>query len=391
MDEAAGHLANTWDHRSARRDQLLSSAARVDPLTAQQATQQALDRPFLAAQVVDTLIGSYPPKQPPLDWSVAAVDGSHIDVDRHILVNCYLINIGGCVLTYGAKPSAELFSDPSLSTNSGDLFITDPDHATREEPVTGVLLGLRRAVTELEQLVEAVDRCPPGVPVLALIDGSLILWGLAGQAYRPFVRNAIIQDHLLKALDQLRERSRSRPVSLAAYVSFPRSTEVVNAVKCCRCPNSPGQCRQTCNNRRSTNAPCDLANDLMDRDLFQSLLEPGYRSPVYRTNSSVPREHYGEHQVCFYYIHSGAEIGRVEIPEWVAHDETLLALSHSLIADQCRKGQGYPVAISEAHEQAVVNTTDRRLFRELVSDALERRGLPAYTSQKDASKRMPWL
>jgi hypothetical protein len=34
--------------------------------------------------------------------------------------------------------------------------------------------------------------------------------------------------------------------------------------------------------------------------------------------------------------------------------------------DQCAKGRGYPVALSEAHEQAVVRAADRRSFDELV-------------------------
>ena len=59
--------------------------------------------------------------------------------------------------------------------------------------------------------------------------------------------------------------------------------------------------------------------------------------------------------------------------------------------EQCKKGNGYPVAISEAHEQAVINGSDRYLFREMVNQALERQGINTYTSQKDRSKRMPWL
>ena len=134
-----------------------------------------------------------------------------------------------------------------------------------------------------------------------------------------------------------------------------------------------------------------MANDFLDRDMFQRLLSPGWRSAVYRTNSSVSRESYGEHQVSFFYLHGGEEIARVEVPQWVAEDEKLLALCHSLILDQCRRGQGYPVAISEAHEQAVITGSDRQLFKQIVAETLEREGLPAYTSEKERSKRTPWV
>jgi len=50
------------------------------------------------------------------------------------------------------------------------------------------------------------------------------------------------------------------------------------------------------------------------------------------------------------------------LPEWAALDEELLNLTHSLVLDQCRKGQGYPVALSESHEQAVVTGVDRKFL-----------------------------
>ena len=89
----------------------------------------------------------------------------------------------------------------------------------------------------------------------------------------------------------------------------------------------------------------------------------------------MPREYYGERQqVYFYYLNAGEEIARVEVPQWVAEDEDLLALGHRLIVEQCRKGQGYPVVISEAHEQAVVSGRDRQLFKQMVAETLERAG-----------------
>ena len=323
---------------------------------------------------------------------VAAVDGSHIDVDRHLPVACYLLNFGGCVLTYGSNPNATLFSDPYLATAPEELYISDPTNSTGEEMISGALLGLVRTVKELETLAKTVEECPPGLPVLGLVDGSLVLWGLSGHAYRPYVSDAIINDGLLPAMKRLEKLAETRPVALAAYVSFPRSTEAVNAVRCSLCPHDNAVCTQSCNNRRSTQQPCDGANEFLDRDIFQRLLEPGWRSPVYKTNSSVSRESYDEaHKVYFFYVNAGEEIGRVEVPKWVANDETLLSLTHSLVWDQCQRGQGYPVAISESHEQAVVSAGDRRVFRRLLTDSLERQGLSAATSQKDRSKRSPWV
>ena len=392
MDQVARRLGRSQNDRQLRLKALLDSAAQVDQAAAQAATRTASERPYLAAHAKEALVGGYACPAPPRDWCVAAVDGSHIDVDRHLPVSCFLINLGGCVLTYGSQPDAAFFSQPYLATDPLDLYLVDPANPAQEEPVSGPLLGLVRTVMELERLAEAASELPTDLPALALVDGSLVLWGLSGQGYRPFVRDAIIQDRFLQALEKLRVLSKRRPLTLAAYVSFPRSTEVVNAVRRCLCPHEAARCRRACGNRRSVLSPCNLANEFLDRELFQRLLHPGWRSPIYRTNSSVPRENYGDdQQVYFYYLHAGEEIARVEVPEWVARDKGLLDLGHSLILDQCRGGQGYPVAISEAHEQAVVRTSDRRLFKDIVSQALEREGLLAYTSEKERSKRTPWV
>ncbi len=392
LERGARSLGLARSGRDLRLNALLDAAAAIDLDTAREKTGVGPERPYLAAVIDDGLLGGYDAPPVPADWCVAAVDGSHIDVDRHLPVGCFLVNLGGCVLTYGSSPDATFFCQPRVAMEPQDLYLADPGNPVQEEAVSGPLLGLVRTAWELERLADVAATLPSSHPTLALVDGSLVLWGLSGQGYRPFVRDAIIGDRFLPALERLRGLAKRRPLALAAYVSFPRSTEVVNALRRCLCPHDSSQCRQSCSNRRSTCPPCDLANDFLDRDLFQKTLFPGQRSPVYRTNSSVPRDYYGENQqVHYYYLCAGEEIGRVEVPGWVAHDDKLLALSHSLVLDQCRRGQGYPVAISEAHEQAVVRASDRRLFKDLLTRTLENEGFTAYTSEKERSKRTPWV
>ena len=139
---------------------------------------------------------------------------------------------------------------------------------------------------------------------------------------------------------------------------------------------------------RSGTSPCNLVQGFLDRDLFQALLRPGERSSVFYTCSSVSRDYYGDHEVNFFYLNTGDEIARVEMPAWVADDPALVDLAHGLLMDQCRRGFGYPVAIAEAHEQAVVTGADRHSFRRLVEGALEGADLPVYTSEKALSKRV---
>ena len=78
----------------------------------------------------------------------------------------------------------------------------------------------------------------------------------------------------------------------------------------------------------------------------------------------------------------------MEIPSWVAEDEKLVELVHSLVVEQCRRGHGYPVALMEAHELAVVRGADRRFFVQQVERTLQTEMLPVYSSEKDRSKRL---
>ena len=81
----------------------------------------------------------------------------------------------------------------------------------------------------------------------------------------------------------------------------------------------------------------------------------------------------------------------MEVPAWVADDPRLMALSHAMLTKQCELGFGYPVVISEAHEQAVVTGRDREEFRKLALMLMEQNGLPTWESAKTVSKRLPWV
>ena len=122
-----------------------------------------------------------------------------------------------------------------------------------------------------------------------------------------------------------------------------------------------------------------------EEDLLYRILE------YYFCSSKIVKNYYGAHQIYFFYIRAGDEIGRVEIPQWVAADDGLLSLTHALLLDQCRRGHGYPVVLSEAHEQAVVTMADREYFWQLVESNLVEGKLPTLGSAKNFSKRTRWV
>ena len=343
---------------------------------------------WLVAGLVDGLDRHYKPPPLPTEFSVVATDGSHIDVDRHRSTRCYLINIGTVVLGYGANPQALLDSFPALYFGDEDLVIAPDGAKGREQPIEGVLLGIKRAVDESHMLAELAAELPKDSSALALLDGSLILWGLAGQVYPEFVVEALLHKGFLHSLEQIRKLNTDKRVALASYISFPRSTDVVNALRVAICPHDPADCDRYCPNKARD---CDEVAGVRDRELFFNLLAEGERSALFTSQSKIVKDHYDRHWVHFFYLRVDDEIARVEIPKWVATDEGLLELTHGLVLDQCRRGQGYPVALSEAHEQAVVTGADRENFWQLVEASLVDEHLPTPTSAKSFSKRTRWV
>ncbi|MCC6626388.1 MAG: hypothetical protein IT340_03180, partial [Chloroflexi bacterium] len=61
---------------------------------------------------------------------------------------------------------------------------------------------------------------------------------------------------------------------------------------------------------------------------------------------------------------------------------------HAVVADQARRGDGYPPALQEAHEAAVIAADERRLVEHLIEDAMARAGVTMIRSAKDTSKRV---
>ena len=343
--------------------------------------------------VIDATGSGHAPPALPVDFCVVATDGSHIDVDRHLPARCYLINIGVSVLTYGSRPDASLSNQPRLYARDEELVMRDGSLSFREQAVQGTILGAKRTVEEIRALVQAVRELPADTPTLALMDGTLVMLDLARHGHQDFVLRQLIEEGFVDALDELRRIASERPLALASYISLPRAAEVMGAIRLGACPYETADCSRYCGQTPVGQRPCDdSAQGLLDRDVFGGVLKPGERSGLFGSASQLVEKYYGDEQrVCFFYVHTGEEIGRVEVPYWVAENETLLGLAHSLVVDQCRRGPGYPVALMEAHEQAVVTGADRQSFAQLVEGVLYDQRVPVYSSEKSRSKRIRWV
>ncbi|NNJ10810.1 DNA double-strand break repair nuclease NurA [Chloroflexales bacterium ZM16-3] len=322
------------------------------------------------------------PERPP-SYALVASDGSQIDLDRHGSVACYLINIGRVFLRYGESPTARLSSEPALYYRDEDLYLTD---GARRVAIEGNYLSARRDVDEGVALVGLADEfLADDLPCMALQDGTLIRWTLASA-------ERFVQEHFLERYLAYLDAMRERGIPVASYISRPRSPEVVGTIRLMLCPDvdvdsgKGARCDECSDVADGREPSCAICQGLVDTDVLAGQLSEGQRGPLFISMSRINVESYREHTVHFFHMRVGRELARVELPQWVAQDSEQVDLIHALVYDQAARGDGYPVALARAHEQAVVRSADRRTFQSILEGSLYRAEAGASASAKKDSK-----
>jgi hypothetical protein len=317
----------------------------------------------------------------PYRHSVFATDGSQIAPSHHEIAYCYLINIGRIMLHYGQNLHPLLDSIPEIYYKPEDIYISKQWGIKVEE-----WMGYRRTVLEAQLLSEMACRWvkPPGPhyePNLALIDGSLIYWFFDSL---PNEAKELILPPIQNAWEELRKVN----IPLMGYVSASRSNEAINFLRLQACPHDTPNCVMNCADVMDEKTPCHVIHPLRDVSLWDYLLEPGQRGPLWRSSLRILNLYEETQWIYFCYVNVGTEIARIEIPAWVAENSELFSQSLSLMLTQVSKGYGYPVALAEAHNQAVIRGGDRARFFALLEQQMLKAGLRNVgTSYKEARKR----
>lgn len=359
------------EYARAAMGQLAAHWEELRDLAEERQRQQRLASP---REPLDTRVAL--PACPP-DYRVVATDGSQIEPDRHGPVEFFLINVGRAILVYGRQPMASLSSEPRLAFEPDELYIRGED-PNRRVPIQGSHLAALRAVHELEEAARLAAEQPGDAPLVVLQDGTLLLWVLEERPV-DFLREAFLRPYV-----EAMARCQTLGWPLASYISRPRSTEVAALLRAATCGGDATRCAALHPLARG-GCPFD---GMPDRELFSDLAE-GERSAVFAvTLHDKLAAYYGAQRVHFFYVHVGNELARVEVPEWVAADRRRLELVHAVVYDQCQRGQGYPVALTRAHEQAIVRSADRAQLLMVLESVFAQQGLTMRSSEKAVAKRL---
>ncbi|WP_026731929.1 DNA double-strand break repair nuclease NurA [Fischerella sp. PCC 9605] len=358
---------------------------------------------------------------PPKVHTVLATDGSQIAPNHHEIAYCYLLNIGRVVLHYGQNKHPILDSLPEIFYRAEDLYVSRQWGIRTEE-----WMSFCRTASEATVLAElacslkeegekgregeggklggeerekgrggemnnskfpplphsstpALTITPSRIPTLAMVDGSLIYWFLEQLP-------SDARDRILPPILQAWRQMRDAQIPLMGYLSASRNIEAMNFLRLLACPHPVPDCMSFCPNQMEKVA-CKVFEALRDTTLWATQLKPGQRGPLWRSNARI-LDLYEDLQIYFCYVHVGAEIARIEVPAWVAENTSVFDESLGLMLAQVQKGYGYPVAIAEAHNQAVVRGGDKARFFALLERQMIKAGLKNVgTSYKEARKR----
>ncbi len=333
---------------------------------------------FTAAEPIEPLDTRIDLIAAPFSHTVIATDGSQIAPSHHEIAYCYLINVGRVVLHYGQNRHPILDSLPEVFYRPEDLYVSR-QWGIRTEEWMGYQRTVSEAVVLAEIGTELAEDSLQNSPTLAMVDGSLIHWFL-----EPLPADA--RDRILPPMLQAWDQLRAARIPLVSYISAARSGEALNFLRLHTCPFMAPDCSTNCSGQ-TDQAPCQVFSPLRDTALWSMLLAPGQRSLIWKSSAKI-LEAYGDHAVYFCYVHMGSEVARVEFPAWVAEDPALLDSALSLTVTQVQKGYGYPVALAEAHNQAVVRGGDRARFFAILEQQMIRAGLKNIgTSYKESRKR----
>lgn len=304
-----------------------------------------------------------------------AADGSHIAPDRHAQVLYSLLNIGAICLETASGKAPELYIESTLLYEE-ELY-TENGLLSEETLEQQRDLAERRKLLELAQGIQS--KAERTVPILALTEGPLELWGARESNSREYLHN-------LEAHQAILSRMQEKGIIVAGYVDKPGADLLVRLLEI-----------------------ATLGDDVMseirhhhplrgvtDRWLLGQLLPAGYRSSIFGLQSVSSARYSGALALHFFYLNVGdarhPHLARVEIPGWIAEDEAQIDRLHAALLEQCRLmgSRPYPYLLHRAHETAVIHFDEKQQIERMLAVELRRAGVEVEEeSYKQSAKNLP--
>jgi hypothetical protein len=362
LREHARALLDSWADKAAELREKVERARQVDSN-------------LRCAIPLDERLDAYLPEPaPPPDegqnpLTLLAADGSQILPDRHTAVQYSLVNVGAIAMQPGSGQPPEIFTDSSLLF-ADELY-------TETGMLTGEAIEQRRDIAERKKLLELAPDYP--VPLLALTDGPVELWGAKNGSEGDYRKNLEIHKSILSQLQ-------AKNVTVAGYVDKPGADLVVRMLEIAQF--------STDDEYKNVRIQHNLRG-VTDRWLY-GFLPGGHRSAVFGLQSSSRLHYTGLLALHFFYLNVGEtkhpSLVRVEFPRWVADDPGKLNLLHAALLQQCRVmgARPYPYILHRAHEIAVVKFEDKKQVEAMLEMELRRSGGEVEEgSNKQSAKDLP--
>ncbi|MBM3886335.1 DNA double-strand break repair nuclease NurA [Candidatus Dependentiae bacterium] len=310
-------------------------------------------------------------------YGIIGVDGSQIYPDRfYSNADCFVINTGGIEVSY-KKPTSQVsfFSQPYVYTLRDVLKRYGYDASASKD-----LIDLIREEFEFKDgLIRALAfrEKEKDLPFLCLFDGSFVFWHLEGKPQD--IKELFLSTYMLYL-----RKFQEQHIPLASYISLPRNRELCNALRILMCERYVDQqvfcfADQAC--------ACKVLQEFSDIDIIAQFVKSGQRTGIFMSRSSIADYYFDELKPCFFFLNTGEEIGRVELPWWLAKDKKYVDFVAQIIFDQAHKGLGYPMVLAEAHEQAVIKHHDKLFFYELLEKLYKQQNTIHRVAAKNLRKR----
>ena len=346
-------------------------SSELDALRSKVDSARQADANIRCAVPLDEALASHYPTPDSVSATLIAADGSQIVPNRHEAIQYYVINVGAIAMQLGSGNTPDVETDTELKV----LDEFDDTHFSDSQ------VALMRDVAERKKLLEMAEKFSG--TIIALTEGQLELWGAVDpENSREFEKN--LQDYL-DALEEMHNKG----IIAGGYVDKPSANWFIKLLEIAATPQD--ELKNVRKNR--------LLAGATDYWLFSQILGEHERSAVFALQAKSAEKYRGALGIHFFYLNVGSakypKIARVDVPQWVAANPSMLNAFHAALIEQSRimgNKQQFPYILHRAHEIAVVThrekeEIDQMLSRELLSSGGEIGEKSGKQSAKDLKGR----